>query len=236
MNGTNRRLGNITALAWFRTPSRQTHRAFDRRTKSTARRMAYALLTEALEPRAMMAVTGAVTTTAPAPSPAVLSTTVVAAPTATVTVAPVSFAVTSDWGSGFNGNVTVRNTSGAASAGWTVAFDFDGQITTLWSGVIASQSGSHYTVRNEAWNGALAANASTTFGFTATPGGSAAVLRNLTLVGSGTPTPTPTPLPGITVSDASVSEGNPQAAVANGYLHTSGSQILDANGNAVRIA
>ena len=43
-------------------------------------------------------------------------------------------------------------------------------------------------------------------------------------------------LPGITVGDVSVTEGNPQTAVANGYLHTSGSQILDANNNAVRIA
>ena len=36
----------------------------------------------------------------------------------------------------------------------------------------ASRSGSRYTVRNEAWNGSLAAGGSTTFGFTATPGGS----------------------------------------------------------------
>jgi len=89
--------------------------------------------------------------------------------------------------------VTVRNTTTTAYGSWTAAFDFDGQITSLWNGVIASHSGSRYTVRNESWNGSLAAGASTTFGFTGTPGGSAAVLRNLTLVGSATPTPTPTP-------------------------------------------
>ncbi len=131
---------------------------------------------------------------APAPPPVPVST-----PTPTTAV---QFAVTSDWGSGFNGDVTIRNTTGTAYGSWTVEFDFDGQITTLWNGVIASQSGSRYTVRNESWNGSLAAGGSTTFGFTATPGGSAAVLRNITLVGSGaatpTPTPTPTPIDGTT--------------------------------------
>ncbi|MFM7136988.1 MAG: cellulose binding domain-containing protein, partial [Planctomycetota bacterium] len=106
----------------------------------------------------------------------------------------VSFAVTSDWGSGFNGDVTVRNTGTSALASWTVSFDFDGTITTLWNGVIAERSGSRYTVRNEQWNGTLAAGAATSFGFTASPGGASAVLRNLTLVGTATaPTPAPAP-------------------------------------------
>ncbi|NDC55188.1 MAG: glycoside hydrolase family 5 protein, partial [Planctomycetia bacterium] len=43
-------------------------------------------------------------------------------------------------------------------------------------------------------------------------------------------------MPTITVGDVSVVEGNPQASVANGWLHTSGSQILDATNTAVRIA
>ncbi|NBT14158.1 MAG: hypothetical protein EBS56_11375, partial [Planctomycetia bacterium] len=43
-------------------------------------------------------------------------------------------------------------------------------------------------------------------------------------------------LPGITVGDLAITEGNPQAALASGYLRASGSQILDANNNAVRIA
>jgi|GEM_PF-1650301 len=124
---------------------------------------------------------------APAPPPVPVST-----PTPSTAV---QFAVTSNWGSGFNGDVTIRNTTGLAYGSWTVEFDFDGQITTLWNGVIASQSGSRYTVRNESWNGSLAAGGSTTFGFTATPGGSAAVLRNITLIGSAAATPTPTPIP-----------------------------------------
>jgi aryl-phospho-beta-D-glucosidase BglC (GH1 family) len=54
----------------------------------------------------------------------------------------------------------------------------------------------------------------------------------------GTPPVTPpvTPIPGISIGDVSVTEGTPQTAVATGYLHTSGNQILDANKNPVRIA
>ena len=50
------------------------------------------------------------------------------------------------------------------------------------------------------------------------------------------PVAPPAALPTITVGDVSVVEGNPQASVANGWLHTSGSQILDATNTAVRIA
>jgi cellulase/cellobiase CelA1 len=142
-------------------------------------------------PAAVPAATPSPAVTLPAPA-------VVAAPTPTVAAtssSAVAFSVTSDWGSGFNGDVTVRNTTSAAYANWTVEFDFDGQISSLWNGVIASRSGSHYTVRNESWNGSLVAGSSTAFGFTANPGGTSAVLRNLTLVGSATASPTPTPTP-----------------------------------------
>ena len=97
-----------------------------------------------------------VPTPAPAPvSAALLSPTVtlaapalVAAPTPSLTATPstaVTLSVTSDWGSGFNGDVTVRNTTSTAYANWTVDFDFDGQISSLWNGVITSHSGKHYT-------------------------------------------------------------------------------------------
>lgn len=48
------------------------------------------------------------------------------------------------------------------------------------------------------------------------------------------PVAPPAPVPAITIGDVSVVEGSPQAAA--GYLRTSGSQILDAANNAVRIA
>ncbi|MFC1759008.1 Calx-beta domain-containing protein [Planctomycetota bacterium] len=64
-----------------------------------------------------------------------------------------TFGIMSDWGSGFNGTVTVTNTGPAAWAGWTLEFDFDRNLTDIWSGVIVSQTGNHYVVHNEYWNG-----------------------------------------------------------------------------------
>lgn len=115
-----------------------------------------------------------------------------------------SFTVTSDWGSGFNGDVTVTNrrlTLGARSGAttsttsWTASFDFDGDITSLWNGTIIARNGSTYTVANAAWNGSLAVGQSATFGFTASPGGAAARLQNLTVTFDGVAAPVPTPTP-----------------------------------------
>ncbi len=100
----------------------------------------------------------------------------------------VTFQVTTDWGSGFNGDVTVKNAGTSTLADWWVSFDFDGQISNIWNGEIVSRQGSTYTVKGAFWNASVAPGASTNFGFTAGPGGTTAVLRNLVLVGV-TPTP-----------------------------------------------
>ncbi|WP_239089344.1 cellulose binding domain-containing protein [Sphaerimonospora thailandensis] len=51
--------------------------------------------------------------------------------------------------------------------GWTVKWTWPGgqSITQLWNGKL-SASGSSVTVRNESYNGNIAAGSSTTFGFT----------------------------------------------------------------------
>ncbi|WP_347597603.1 cellulose binding domain-containing protein [Acrocarpospora sp. B8E8] len=93
----------------------------------------------------------------PSPSP---SPPVTGACTATTRV--VSF-----WSGGFQGEVTVR-AGNSAITGWTVNWTWPGSqnITQMWGG-IRSGSGANVTVRPESWNGSLAANTSTTFGFLA---------------------------------------------------------------------
>ncbi|MFC7759992.1 cellulose binding domain-containing protein [Catellatospora bangladeshensis] len=56
----------------------------------------------------------------------------------------------------------------SAITGWTVQWTLSsGQtITQVWSGTL-STSGSAVAIRNVSYNGSLAANASTTFGFLA---------------------------------------------------------------------
>ncbi|MEU1420651.1 glycoside hydrolase family 6 protein [Kitasatospora sp. NPDC005751] len=77
-----------------------------------------------------------------------------------------AYRVSSDWGSGFNADVTVTNTGTAAATHWKVTWTWGGtqQVSNLWNGVLA-QSGPSVTVTNAPYNGALAAGASTAFGF-----------------------------------------------------------------------
>ncbi len=62
----------------------------------------------------------------------------------------------------------MTNGGATAAEGWRVTFTFANgqQITQYWRATVA-QAGSTVTATNVTWNGALAAGASTTFGFLA---------------------------------------------------------------------
>ncbi|MGY4682699.1 cellulose binding domain-containing protein [Micromonospora aurantiaca (nom. illeg.)] len=79
------------------------------------------------------------------------------------------------WPGGYQAEVTVANNGATTLNGWTVRLTLaSGQaISSLWNGVNTGTSGS-VSVRNAAYNGTLGANASTTFGFTATGNGATA--------------------------------------------------------------
>ncbi|WP_190278744.1 cellulose binding domain-containing protein, partial [Cellulomonas sp. B6] len=73
--------------------------------------------------------------------------------------------VGSAWPGGFQGSVTV--TAGArAISGWSTSFTLPGgaSVAQGWSGTF-STTGGLQTVANAAWNGALGAGQSTTYGF-----------------------------------------------------------------------
>ena len=96
-----------------------------------------------------------------------------------------AYQVTSQWGGGFQGTVTVTNSSAAASSAWTVSFTFANgqQVTQSWNTTL-SQSGATVTAHNAAYNGSLAAGASTSFGFLASWNGTnAAPSISCTLTG-----------------------------------------------------
>jgi endoglucanase len=78
-----------------------------------------------------------------------------------------TYQTTNSWSGGFQGQVTVKAGT-AAIHGWTVRWTLaSGQsITQLWNGAL-TVSGSSVTVANLSYNGALAANATTSFGYTA---------------------------------------------------------------------
>ncbi|MET9494408.1 cellulase family glycosylhydrolase [Streptomyces sp. NPDC006552] len=83
-----------------------------------------------------------------------------------------SYKVSSDWGSGFNAEVTVTSTGTTPTKSWQVTWEWPGNqtISSMWNAAY-TQAGAAVTARNAEHNGALAAGASTSFGFGAAPGG-----------------------------------------------------------------
>ncbi|HET9169025.1 MAG TPA: cellulose binding domain-containing protein [Actinospica sp.] len=118
------------------------------------------------------------------------------------------------WDGGYTGTYTITNTTGAAVSSWKVVFSLPSgtTITSLWNGT-ETASGQTYTVANESWNGALAAGASTTFGFTANGSGDPV---NCTINGSacgGTSTTSASASPSVS---ATVSASPSKTATASG--------------------
>ncbi|WP_328723185.1 cellulase family glycosylhydrolase [Streptomyces sp. NBC_00247] len=83
----------------------------------------------------------------------------------------VAYRVVGDWGNGFQGEITLRNTGTAAVSNWKLGFSFaNGQtIGNMWGGT-PTQSGSAVSVAPAAYTSAIAANASVTLGFIGTRG------------------------------------------------------------------
>ncbi|MFI6641205.1 glycosyl hydrolase family 18 protein [Streptomyces sp. NPDC050504] len=87
-----------------------------------------------------------------------------AAATATAT-----FTKTSDWGSGFGGNWTIKNTGTTAISSWTVEWDFPTgtKVASGWDATFTN-SANHWTAKNVGWNGTIAPGATVSFGFNGT--------------------------------------------------------------------
>ncbi|WP_240135069.1 glycoside hydrolase family 18 chitinase [Streptomyces sp. MUM 178J] len=89
-----------------------------------------------------------------------------ASPAEAAASATATYAKTLDWGTGFEGKWTVKNTGTTTINSWTVEWDFPSgtSVTTAWDADVTS-SGNHWTAKNKSWNGALAPGASVSFGF-----------------------------------------------------------------------
>jgi len=96
-----------------------------------------------------------------------------AAPAQAASTATATFTKTSDWGTGFGGQWTVKNTGTSAISSWTVEWDFPSgtSVTSAWDADVTN-SGNHWTAKNKSYNGAIAAGASVSFGFNGAGSGS----------------------------------------------------------------
>ena len=170
-------------------------------------------------------------------------------PVQPVGVAKGDLTITDDWGAGFTAKVTVTNTGTAAISGWKLGFDFPYAITNIWNAQVAAQSGTRFTLQDAGYNASIQPGGTVSFGFSGSPGNVKAGPTNWTLNGAsitstfngagasqpGTPG-TPTTPPTITIGGTSVQVGVPSSGIAPGYFSTAGNQIVDANGQVVRLS
>jgi endoglucanase len=85
-----------------------------------------------------------------------------------------AYAVSSDWGGGFNAEVKVTNTGGTPLKSWTVTWAWSGaeKVTSMWNASY-TQSGTGVTAVNAAHNGSVPVGGSASFGLGGAPGGGA---------------------------------------------------------------
>ncbi|WP_033339339.1 lytic polysaccharide monooxygenase [Catenuloplanes japonicus] len=109
-------------------------------------------------------------TTTPSPTPTTPGPTT---PTPTATTHPgggcmATYSVVSAWNGGMQGQVEIMNHNTATSGGWTATLTLPSTytISSVWNGTL-SGSGTSVQVKNVNWNGAIAPEGSTTFGFIA---------------------------------------------------------------------
>ncbi|MFF3000201.1 glycosyl hydrolase family 18 protein [Streptomyces sp. NPDC057950] len=96
-----------------------------------------------------------------------------ASPAHAAASATATYTKTQDWGTGFGGQWTVKNTGTTAISSWTIQWDFPSgtSVTSAWDADVTS-SGTHWTAKNKSYNGTLAAGASVSFGFNGAGSGS----------------------------------------------------------------
>jgi chitinase len=89
-----------------------------------------------------------------------------ATPAQAATSATATYTKVQDWGTGFEGKWTVKNTGTTSISSWTVEWDFPSgtSVTSSWDADVTG-AGIHWTARNKSWNGTLAPGASVSFGF-----------------------------------------------------------------------
>lgn len=79
-----------------------------------------------------------------------------------------TYKVTSDWGGGYQGEITVTNASGKTYNGWTLNFALSNKIESLWGADLAGQTGPSVSVKNPSWAATFASGSSVTINFVAT--------------------------------------------------------------------
>ncbi|MFE1790956.1 glycosyl hydrolase family 18 protein [Streptomyces sp. NPDC059525] len=164
-----------------------------------------------------------------------------AGPAQAAASATATYTKVSDWGTGFEGKWTVKNTGTTTLSSWTVEWDYPAgtQVTSAWDATVTS-SGTHWTGKNVGWNGTLAPGATISFGFNGTgPGApSGCKVNGGSCEGGTTPADNPPSAPGTPtaggLTETSVTLSWPAATddkgVKNYDLYRNGAKLATVTG------
>lgn len=78
-----------------------------------------------------------------------------------------TYSVTSDWGSGYQGQIVLKNGSSQTLNAWQLAFNYSNKITSLWGAELAGQTGNQVVVKAPSWDQNLAPGQSVAINFVA---------------------------------------------------------------------
>ena len=81
--------------------------------------------------------------------------------------ADINFSLVQDWGSGFQGSISIANQTGENIDTWSLEFDLPSEIDNIWDAEIEQNQNGSYVVTNADWNREISAGETLTFGFTA---------------------------------------------------------------------
>ncbi|HWS38597.1 MAG TPA: cellulose binding domain-containing protein [Actinoplanes sp.] len=134
---------------------------------------------------------------------------------AEVTACSVAYSVPNQWGSGFTGGITIRNSGGTDIEGWSLGFGFpSGQrLAGGWNGVF-TQDGTRVTVTDVGWNRSIAPGGQVTVGFNGVWSGTNTSPTTFTVNGAictGGATPSTTPSTTPTTAPAATRSATPAA-------------------------
>jgi hypothetical protein len=150
----------------------------------------------------------------------------------------VEYNVVSDWGSGFQANVSI--TAGEALDGWTIEWDFTGAVSGIsaWNVTGQSLSGNHFEASDAGWNGSITSGQTKeVFGFTAS--GSSGEIANATIngvacgEGDGEQTTEPEPTP--TEPDPTDPPPAGTPVERHGDLHVCGADMCNEDGETIQL-
>ena len=92
------------------------------------------------------------------------------------------FSKTSDWGSGFNGQIKITNKSQKAIENWAISFEFEYDISSFWNAELIERDENTYIIKNCGWNADIKPGCTIDIGFSGNPGNVTKIPENYILL------------------------------------------------------